>query len=101
MSIVPYVGTAFGAIFTFLMLLCFYDSLWPAIAAAILFWGVTGMILFLPFAAMFKVFCQEYEELKPIALLIGDHDYKEKDSGSKFVGKRFTKVKEWFSNFHA
>jgi hypothetical protein len=43
-----------------------------------LVWGIAGMILFLPFAAMLKVFCEEYEELKPIALLIGDQNYKEK-----------------------
>jgi predicted PurR-regulated permease PerM len=41
-------------------------------------WGVAGMILFLPFAAMLRVVCEEYEELKPIALLIGTYNYKEK-----------------------
>ncbi len=35
-------------------------------------WGVAGMILFLPLAAMFKVVCEQYIELKPIALLLGD-----------------------------
>ena len=137
LSIVPYVGTAFGAIMPILYAFVSYDSLWPVISVAILFWavqlisdnflspkivggslhinalaailsliigalvwGVAGMILFLPFAAMLKVICEEYEELKPIALLIGDHDYKEKDSGSKSFKRRFTKVKEWFSKFH-
>jgi predicted PurR-regulated permease PerM len=37
-------------------------------------WGVAGMILFLPFAAMSRVVCWEYEELKPVALLIGDRN---------------------------
>jgi predicted PurR-regulated permease PerM len=37
-------------------------------------WGIAGMIIFLPFAAMLKVVCEEYEELKPIALLIGDQN---------------------------
>ena len=82
------------------MLLCFYDSLLPAIVAAILFWGVDGMILFLPFAAMLKVFCQEYEELKPIALLIGDQNYKEEGVGGKLFKHRVTKVKGWFSKFY-
>ena len=36
------------------------------------------MILFLPFAAMLKVVCEEYEELKPIALLIGTIIIKKK-----------------------
>ena len=65
-----------------------------------LVWGVAGMILFLPFTSMLKVFCAEFEELKPIALLIGNHDYKEKDHGIKYIKRRFTKVKGWASKFH-
>ncbi|HSH66472.1 MAG TPA: AI-2E family transporter [Bacteroidia bacterium] len=37
-------------------------------------WGIAGMILFLPYTAMFKVFCEEYNELKPVALLINDQN---------------------------
>jgi predicted PurR-regulated permease PerM len=36
-------------------------------------WGVAGMILFLPFAAMLKVICEAHEPLQPVALFIGDH----------------------------
>ena len=137
LSIVPYVGTALGAIIPVLYAFVSYDSLWPVLAVAILFWavqlisdnflspkivggslninalaailsliigglvwGVAGMILFLPFTAMLKVFCEEDEELKPIALLIGDQNYKEKSSGSKFIIRSFTKVKGWLSKFH-
>jgi predicted PurR-regulated permease PerM len=137
LSIVPYVGTAFGAIIPILYAFVSFDSLWPVIAVAILFWavqlisdnflspkivggslhinalvailsliigalvwGVAGMILFLPFAAMLKIFCEEYEELKPIALLIGNQNYKEKNSGGKFIRRRFIKVQGWVSNFH-
>jgi predicted PurR-regulated permease PerM len=136
LSIVPYVGTALGAIIPILYAFVSYDSLWPVLAVAILLWavqlitdnflspkivggglhinalvailsliigglvwGVAGMILFLPFAAMLKVFCEQYEELKPIALLIGSQNYKEKNSGGKFIKRRFTKVKGWFSKF--
>jgi predicted PurR-regulated permease PerM len=138
LSIVPYVGTAFGAIFPILYAFVSCDSLWPAFAVAILFWavqlisdnflsprivggslhinalaailslivgalvwGVAGMILFLPFAAMLKVFCEEFDQLIPIALLIGDHDYKEKNSDSKLVKKKVTKLRDWFSKFHS
>lgn len=134
LAIVPYVGTTLGAIIPVLYAFVSFDSLWPAVAVAILFWfvqlltdnflspkivggslrinalasilsmiigalvwGVAGMILFLPFAAMLKVFCAEFEELKPIALLIGNHDYKEKDGGAKYIKRRFTKVKGWVS----
>jgi predicted PurR-regulated permease PerM len=136
LSIVPYVGTAFGAIIPILYAFVSYDSLWPVIAVAILFWavqlisdnflspkivggslhinalvailsliigalvwGVAGMILFLPFAAMLRVFCEEYEELKPIALLIGDQNYKRKNSGGKLIKIESAKVKGWFSKF--
>ncbi len=34
-------------------------------------WGIPGMILFLPLAAMLKVVCSEYEPLKPFGLLMG------------------------------
>jgi len=65
-----------------------------------LVWGVAGMILFLPFAAMLKVFCDEFEELKPIAQLIGNYDYKEENSGGKFIKRSFKKVQAWFSKLH-
>lgn len=132
LSIVPYVGTAVGAVFPILYAFVSFDSMWPAVAVAILFWavqmisdnflspkivggslhvnalvailsliigalvwGVAGMILFLPFAAMLRVFCEEYEELKPIALLIGD--FKDKDSDNKNVKRRLPKTQGWFT----
>lgn len=60
-------------------------------------WGVAGMILFLPFAAMFRVICDEYEELKPIALLIGTYNYKEKEDNGNDISKVFDKIRGWFS----
>lgn len=53
-------------------------------------WGVAGMILFLPYTAMFKVFCDEYEKLKPVALLINDQSEKKKDGA---LLKWFKKLK--------
>lgn len=58
-------------------------------------WGVAGMILFLPFAAMLNNVCEEYEELKPIALLIGNKNYQDNESGNKWLKK----IKSWFSKF--
>jgi predicted PurR-regulated permease PerM len=48
-------------------------------------WGVAGMILFLPLAAMFKVVCEQYYELKPIALLLGDSVMDEKKKKNKIA----------------
>jgi predicted PurR-regulated permease PerM len=137
LSIVPYVGTTMGAIIPILYAFMSYDTMWQAMAVAILFWvvqvvtdnflspkivggslsinalaailsliigalvwGVAGMILFLPFTAMLKVICAEYEELKPIALLIGNHDYKEKNNGDKYIKRRFIRIQSVFSRFH-
>ena len=49
-------------------------------------WGISGMILFLPFMAIFKVFCENYEELKPIAELMADQS-NDKTSTFKFIDK--------------
>lgn len=54
-------------------------------------WGIAGMILFLPFAAMLKVICEEYEPLKPVALLIGNQDEEEKKE--KSIQSSFVKIK--------
>lgn len=35
-------------------------------------WGIAGMILFLPFAAMLKVVCEAHAPLQPLALLMGE-----------------------------
>lgn len=58
-----------------------------------LLWGISGMILFLPFMAIFKVFCENYEELQPVAAFMGDHsssDHQPKDlfmKIKKIIGK--------------
>lgn len=59
-------------------------------------WGVAGMILFLPFAAMFKVICEEYDELRPIAILIGSQNYSEKEGESIFFSKLLKMAKTRF-----
>lgn len=60
-------------------------------------WGVAGMIIFLPFAAMIKVVCQEFEQLRPIAMLIGEENYRTKDEDDKIKGKWLKKTKNRFS----
>lgn len=56
-------------------------------------WGIAGMILFLPFAAMLKVICEEYESLKPIALLIGSQEDEDKQKKKKSIQNRLIKIK--------
>lgn len=60
-------------------------------------WGIAGMILFLPFAAMLKVVCDQYEELQPIAMLIGSENYRSESTGNRPVVKWVRKLKKWFS----
>jgi predicted PurR-regulated permease PerM len=56
-------------------------------------WGIAGMILFLPFAAMLKVVCAEFDELQPIAQIIGSQDYKKRSTPDKNIGKIIEKLK--------
>jgi predicted PurR-regulated permease PerM len=39
-------------------------------------WGLAGMVLFLPFVAMFKVVCDNYVELQPIGMMIGEDVFR-------------------------
>lgn len=41
-------------------------------------WGIPGMILFLPYMAVFKVVCRYYEPLKPVSLVMEDNLYPHK-----------------------
>ena len=59
-------------------------------------WGIAGMILFLPFAAMLKTVCEEFENLKPFAMLIGDENYNKKVKNEGY-SKWIQKIKSWFS----
>jgi len=63
-------------------------------------WGIAGMVLFLPFVAMLKVFCEEFEELKPIAQIIGNQNYKKKENGEKSIGKMMKKLQDLSSIIH-
>ncbi|ADR21484.1 AI-2E family transporter [Marivirga tractuosa] len=51
-------------------------------------WGVAGMVLFLPFAAMLKVVCEEYEPLQPLALLIGNSNFQDGEGSKKGLFQR-------------
>jgi predicted PurR-regulated permease PerM len=58
-------------------------------------WGVAGMVLFLPFAAILKVVCETFDQLKPIAMLISNDvsvDIKKETHTFKWVEK----IKGWF-----
>jgi predicted PurR-regulated permease PerM len=57
-------------------------------------WGVAGMILFLPLTAMVKVICEEYEELQPIALLIGEQNTNENKLDKEILDKLKVKIKK-------
>lgn len=59
-------------------------------------WGIAGMILFLPLTAMVKVVSEEYEELKPIALLIGEQNVKEKSIDIEILNKLGKTIKTGF-----
>ncbi|NDP22524.1 MAG: AI-2E family transporter [Paludibacter sp.] len=134
LAIIPYIGTTMGAIIPVIYAFVSYDSIWTAVAVAILFWvvqlvadnfltprivggslkinaltailslfvgaavwGLAGMILFLPFAAMLRVICEEFEELKPIALIIGEQNKEEGDGRKLFLLRWWEKLKGRFT----
>lgn len=47
-----------------------------------LIWGIPGMVLFLPYLAIFKVACEHYAELEPLSYVLKDNLYKEHDQES-------------------
>lgn len=133
LAIIPYIGTAMGAIIPIIYAFVSYDSIWMAVAVAFLFWfiqlvsdnfltprivggslkinalaailslfigaavwGLAGMILFLPFIAMLRVFCQEFEELKPVALILGEQNKDENEHTGK-ISVWWGKIKKRFS----
>jgi predicted PurR-regulated permease PerM len=133
LAIIPYIGTTMGAVIPVIYAFVSYDSIWTAVAVAILFWvvqlitdnfltprivggslkinaltailslfigaavwGLARMILFLPFAAMLKVICEEFEELKPIALIIGEKNIKEDKSHELLLSRWWGKIKKRF-----
>lgn len=51
-------------------------------------WGVSGMILFIPLAAILKIICQNYTELEPIAGLMGDEITDEMIKGKDSQAKK-------------
>lgn len=63
-------------------------------------WGIAGMILFLPFVAMLKVICEEYDQLKPVALLIASQNENEKDKQGKTMRERLEKIKSKISKIN-
>ena len=134
LAIIPYIGTTMGAVIPVIYAYVSYESLWTAIAVAILFWvvqlvadnfltprivggslkinaltailslfvgaaawGLAGMILFLPFAAMLRVICKEFEVLKPIALIIGEQEIEESDNPELFLIRWWRKIKAKFT----
>lgn len=134
LSIIPFVGTALGAIIPVLYAFMTHDSLWVPLAVIALFWliqtlegnflnpkivgssvnvnalaaifsliigasvwGIAGMILFLPFAAMLKVVCNEFKQLKPLAMLISTDVSGGAEEPSKASWRWTQRMKDWFS----
>lgn len=54
-------------------------------------WGISGMILFLPLAAIFKVFCENYKELKPLSMLMSGSSSGNSESLLNKLKSRFKK----------
>lgn len=54
-----------------------------AILAGGIIWGMSGMILFIPFVAIFKILADNIPGLEPWSILLGDHHKKKKQVAEK------------------
>ncbi len=54
-------------------------------------WGVTGMLIVIPFVAMFRIFCEHFSFLKPVAFLLSDRGTEEHALSIKIIKKAFRK----------
>ncbi|NUQ24939.1 MAG: AI-2E family transporter [Saprospiraceae bacterium] len=43
-------------------------------------WGAAGIILFIPFAAILKILADQIDDLRPLAILLGDEDFRDKNA---------------------
>ena len=46
---------------------------------------------------MLRIVCEEFEELQPVALLIGNQNYQDNDGKNKYVSKWFDQLKTWLA----
>ncbi|MDX1628361.1 MAG: AI-2E family transporter, partial [Fulvivirga sp.] len=51
-----------------------------------LIWGIPGMVLFLPYTAVFMVICNHFNELKPVGMLLKD-EVNTESSGKSLISK--------------
>jgi predicted PurR-regulated permease PerM len=64
------------------------------LVASAIIWGISGMILCLPLAGMFKVIFDNIESLKPYGFLIGEEvNYRERGHFTDRWTRRFRKPK--------
>ncbi|WP_225000201.1 AI-2E family transporter [Cesiribacter sp. SM1] len=54
-------------------------------------WGVTGMFIVIPFVAMFRIFCEHFSFLKPVAFLLSDRGTEEHALSIEKIKKAFKK----------
>lgn len=59
-------------------------------------WGIAGMVLFLLFTAILKVVCEEFDQLKPISMLISN-DISKNNKKTK-ASRCYKKIREWFKS---
>lgn len=62
-----------------------------SLIAGSLLWGIPGMILFLPLTAMLRTISTYYEELKPLAMLIGSEESSKESKWLQKIKSKITK----------
>jgi predicted PurR-regulated permease PerM len=52
-----------------------------AVITGNIIWGIPGMILFIPLLGVFKIVCDNIDQLKPIGYLLGEEPTEKKEPG--------------------
>lgn len=66
----------------------------PSLIAAGMIWGLPGMLIIIPYIGLFKIVCENIEELKPISFLLGTKGTKRHSITIKSLQKRFGWLEE-------
>jgi len=61
----------------------------PSLIAAGMIWGLPGMLIIIPYIGLFKIVCENIEDLKPIGFLIGTRGTKRHSITIKSLQKKF------------
>jgi predicted PurR-regulated permease PerM len=65
-----------------------------SLIAASMIWGIPGMLIVIPYLGLFKIVCENVDELKPLGFLLGTRGTERHSFTIKSVQRRFGWLEE-------